>query len=101
MLTSNTCTSCRACRKRTATDKSLNMTDLFARKRCVTGIRVSQVTTILALAVVCAFFIGLTVGGTNGADSKQLKPQPPAPPAVAVADAPVQRRDATASCAGP
>jgi membrane fusion protein, multidrug efflux system len=65
------------------------MTDLFERKRWVTRIRVSCVMTILALAAMCAFFVGCS----SGADSKQQKAQAAAPHAVSVATAPVQRQD--------
>src|SRR5258708_9173285 len=65
------------------------MTDLFARKRCRTRIRVFHATAILALAAVCTFFVGCS----SSADSKQQKAQAAAPHAVSVATAPVQRQD--------
>ena len=59
----------------------------------MTRTRVSPVTTILALAAVCAFFIALMAGCSSSADSKQQKAQAAAPRAVSVATAQVQRQD--------
>jgi len=70
------------------------MTHLSERKPCVTTICetticVSRIMTMLALAVVCAGFLGCS----SSADSKQQKAQAAAPRPVSVAVAPVQRQD--------
>src|ERR1019366_7620822 len=65
------------------------MTDLSETTPRETTVRVSRVMTVLALAAVCAFFVGCS----SGADSKQQKAQAAAPRSVSVATAQVQRRD--------
>jgi multidrug efflux system membrane fusion protein len=74
--------------ERTATDKPLNMTDLFDRKLRLKKARVSRVITVLALAAV-----GALLGCSGSADSRQQKAQAAAPRSVSVATAPVQRQD--------
>ncbi len=72
-----------------ATDQPVNMTDLSKRKPRATRVRVSRLTTLLAMAAICAFFIGCS----SGADSKQQQAHAAGPRSVSVATAPVQRQD--------
>jgi len=65
------------------------MTHLSERKPRVTTVRRSRIITVLALAAVCACFLGCS----SSADSKQQKAQAAAPRAVSVAVAQVQRQD--------
>src|ERR1035438_5102005 len=65
------------------------MTELSERKSRATKVRSSRAMTLVAVAAVCAFFIGCS----SSADSKQQKAQAAGPRSVSVATAQVQRQD--------
>ncbi len=65
------------------------MTELSERKSRATKVRFSRAMTLVAVAAVCAFFIGCS----SSADSKQQKAQAAGPRSVSVATAQVQRQD--------
>src|ERR1035438_7774056 len=90
MLTSNTCTSRRACVENRGDGlKPVKMIDLSERKPDVGTARVCRIVAIVAFFAVCTFFLGCT----SSADSKQQKAQAAGPRAISVATAPVQRQD--------
>src|ERR1039458_1333666 len=90
MLTSNTCTSRRACVENRGDGlKPVKMIDLSERKPDVGTARVCRILAIVAFFAVCTFFLGCT----SSADSKQQKAQAAGPRAISVATAPVQRQD--------
>ena len=87
MLTSNTCTSCRAFVGKT---RPFPMTDFCKRTQRVTRTLIKRALTIFILAAVCAFFISCS---GSGSDSKQSRAQAAGPRTVSVATAPVKRQD--------
>jgi membrane fusion protein, multidrug efflux system len=89
MLTSNTCTSFRACVGQNGGGLIReNMTDFLERKPCKATGRVFPIIAILSLAV-CTVLIGCS----SSADSKQQRAQAAGPRSISVATAPVQRQD--------
>ena len=88
MLTSNTCTRCRAFVERGRQRTNLHMTDPSDRILRVTP-RILRVTSVLAIVALCAFLFGCT----SSADSKQQKAQAAGPRSVSVATAQVQKQD--------
>jgi len=90
MLTSNTCTSRRACVENRGDGlKPVKMIDLSETRLGVTTVHGCRIVAILTLFAVFAFFLGCT----SSADSKQQKAQAAGPRAISVATAPVQRQD--------
>ena len=89
MLTSNTCTSRRACVETSGDGlKPVKMIDL-SEKSGVTTIRIYRQLAIFAVFAVAASLLGCT----SSADSKQQKAQAAGPRTVSVATAQVQRQD--------
>ena len=89
MLTSNTCTSRRACVETSGDGlKPVNMIDP-SEKSGVNVTRVCRQAAISALATACAILLGCS----SAADSKQQKAQAAGPRTISVATAQVQKQD--------
>src|ERR1035441_266673 len=90
MLTSNTCTSRRACVENRGDGlKPVKMIDLSERKPDVGTARVCRIVAIVAFFAVPTFSRGCSSSG----ESRQQKAQAAGPRAFWVATAPVQRQD--------
>ena len=88
MLTSNTCTCCRAFVESERQRTNLHMTDPSDRSLRVT-LRIFRLTSVAAILALCAFLFGCS----SSADSKQQKAQAAGPRSVSVATAQVQMQD--------